>query len=188
MVLPGFSAGDGSTRLLRQYLRSLGYRVAGWGLGVNHGNVRKLVPQVITRVIRRSERFGQAVSLIGWSLGGVIAREVARERPSVAQQVITFGTPVVGGPKYTATAEWYQRKGLDLDTFEAEVHERNQIPIDVPITAIYTKRDGVVSWKASIDRYNRHAEHVEVTGTHVGLGINPDVWRIIAQRLASTLR
>ena len=122
--------------------------------------------------------------LIGWSLGGYLAREAARERPQAAHQVITLGSPVVGGPKYTAVAGAYLRRGIDLDVIEAEVAARNRQPLDTPVTAVYSRSDGVVAWQACIDRHSTNVEHVEVETTHLGLGFSPEVFQIIAERLA----
>ncbi len=101
LVLPGFATGDTSTLVLRSYLRWLGYRPYGWGQGINRGDVRKLLHPMIGRTHSPSVRHDQPVQLIGWSLGGVIAREVARERADLVAGVITLGSPVVGGAKYT---------------------------------------------------------------------------------------
>jgi pimeloyl-ACP methyl ester carboxylesterase len=125
------------------------------------------------------------VRLIGWSLGGFIAREVARERPAVIERVLTLGSPVVGGPKYTAVGHVYRRRGYDLDAIEAAVAARNRVPITVPVTAIYSRRDAIVSWQACIDEANPHVEHVEIDATHLGLGFNAAVYRIVAERLAA---
>jgi hypothetical protein len=114
----------------------------------------------------------------------VLAREAARERPKLVERVVTFGTPVVGGPKYTAVAPRYQRQGYDLDAIAAAAAARDAVPLRVPVTAIYSRADGVVAWRACIDPTNRGVEHIEVGGTHVGLGFNPDVYRIVAERLA----
>jgi pimeloyl-ACP methyl ester carboxylesterase len=184
LVLPGFGAGDASTIPLRSYLRWLGYEAHGWGLGANGGNVPTLVRHVIALVRRRAEESGARVRIIGWSLGGTLARETAREHPELVERVITMGTPVIGGPKYTAVADVYRQRGFDLDAIEAAVAERDRVPIRVPVTAIYTRSDGVVAWRACIDGSNPDVEHIEVDTTHIGLGINPEVYRIVAQRLA----
>ncbi|MDJ0850639.1 MAG: alpha/beta fold hydrolase [Myxococcota bacterium] len=183
LVLPGYGASDGSTSVLRAYLSLLGYRAHGWGLGRNSGEVTELLPRVVERLERLAREEGGPIRLIGWSLGGYLAREAARERPGAAHRVITLGSPVVGGPKYTAVAGAYRRRGVDLDAIEAAVEERNRRPLETPITAVYSRRDGVVAWKACIDRHAPNVEHVEVEATHLGLGFSPDVYRIVAERL-----
>ncbi len=183
LVLPGYGASDGSTAILRAYVRYLGYRPHGWGLGRNGGDVENLLPRVVARLEGLARDEGRGISLIGWSLGGVLAREAARERPGAAHRVITLGSPVVGGPKYTAVASAYRRRGVDLDAIEARVEERNRQPLATPVTAVYSRRDGVVAWRACIDRHARSVEHVEVETTHLGLGFSPNVFRIIAERL-----
>ena len=101
-------------------------------------------------------------------------------------RVITLGSPVIGGPKYTAVADVYRRQGYDLDAIEAGVADRERIPPQVPVTAIYSKTDGIVAWRACIDSQNGNIEHVEVRTTHLGLGFAPGVYRVIAQRMASS--
>lgn len=186
LVLPGYGAGDGSTSFLKTYLRILGYRVSGWHLGRNDGNVPDLLPRVIRRVLSMHRRTQERVRLIGWSLGGFIAREAARERPDVIHQVITLGTPVVGGPKYTLLAHRFQRRGIDLDAMEAEIASRNTILLRTRVTALYSRNDAVVAWQACIDRNCENVEHVEVRTTHIGFGFSPQVYKIIAQRLADS--
>jgi pimeloyl-ACP methyl ester carboxylesterase len=128
---------------------------------------------------------GARVTLIGWSLGGVIVREVARDHPDLVREVITLGTPVVGGPKYTRVGALFaSRENVDLDRLEQQMHERNLRPIACPLTCIYSKTDGVVAWRATIDEYNPHARNIHVPGSHLGLAFNPLVWRVIARTLA----
>ena len=185
VVMPGFMTGDGSTMVLRGFLRSLGYRVHGWGLGVNRGDVLHLRREMLARVEDLAKHHAEPVRLIGWSLGGVVAREVARSRPDIVHSVVTMGTPVLGGPKYTAAAPIYQRMfGEDLDAVEALIAANNKVPIRVPVTAIYTRRDSVVAWEACLDPDGENVEHVDVGSTHLGLGFSPEVFRIIARRLA----
>jgi pimeloyl-ACP methyl ester carboxylesterase len=183
LVLPGYGAGDASTAPLRAYVGFLGYRPRGWGLGRSSGEVPDLLPRVVERLEALAREEGGAVALIGWSLGGYLAREAARERPQAAQQVITLGSPVVGGPKYTAVAGAYRRRGIDLDAIEAEVARRNRRPLATPVTAVYSRSDRVVAWQACIDRQAPNVEHVEVETTHLGLGFSAEVFRIIAERL-----
>jgi hypothetical protein len=184
LLLPGYGAGDGSTLILKIYLRLLGYRVRGWGLGRNSGDVPDLLPRVLKRIGSISHRTHQQVRLIGWSLGGYLAREAARERPELVHRVITLGTPVVGGPKYTVVARRFHRRGIDMAAIEAEIELRNRISLRTPVTAIYSRADAVVAWEACIDENGGDVEHVEVRTTHVGLGFSPEVYKIIAQRLS----
>ena len=184
LLLPGYGAGDGSTAILKCYLRMLGYRVRGWGLGRNHGDVADLMPRVIKRIGSFARRTQQQVRLIGWSLGGYLAREAARERPDLVHRVITLGTPVIGGPKYTVVARRFSRRGIDMAAIEAEIEVRNQISLCTPVTAIYSRADAVVAWEACIDQNGTNVEHVEVRTTHIGLGFSAEVYKIIAQRLA----
>jgi pimeloyl-ACP methyl ester carboxylesterase len=184
VVLPGFGAGNASTMPLRSYLSWLGYEVHGWTLGRNRGNVRELLPQVVDQVRQLFLHSGEPVNIIGWSLGGVIAREVAREHPTNVRQVVTMGSPVVGGAKYTSMAGMFERRGADLDVMEATIAARESTPISVPVTSIYSRNDGIVGWRASIDQHSAQVDHVEVSATHLGLGISPDVFKIIANKLA----
>jgi pimeloyl-ACP methyl ester carboxylesterase len=125
------------------------------------------------------------VRLVGWSLGGALAREVAREQPQWVERVVTLGTPVVGGPKYTTVGALYRRRGVDVDAIEREAAARDAaLPIRVPVHAIYSRRDGVVAWQACIDRTSPDVEHVEVASTHTGLGFDARVYALIAERLA----
>jgi pimeloyl-ACP methyl ester carboxylesterase len=146
--------------------------------------VPALIPQVVERLERMAACHERPVALVGWSLGGYLAREAARERPDLVSQIVTLGSPVVGGPKYTAAHAHYVRNGHDLDEIEAKVAARNQVPLAVPVTAVYSRRDGVVAWQACIDTVNPVTEHVEVAVTHLGLGFSPDVFALIADRLA----
>ncbi len=142
------------------------------------------MPRVLKRLISLARKSGQEVRLIGWSLGGYLAREAARDKPELVHSVITLGTPVVGGPKYTVVARRFHRRGIDMDAMEAEIELRNRILLRTPVTAIYSRADAVVAWRACIDRNGSNVEHVEVRTTHLGFGFSPEVYKIIAQRLA----
>lgn len=182
LVWPGFGAGNSSTATLRAYLRYLGYQAEGWSQGNNDGNVLDLLDRLKTDLEARNGR--RQVALVGWSLGGYLAREVARDCPDRVSRVITLGSPVVGGPKYTAVARAFAQRGESIDEIERLVDERYNVPLDVPVTAIYSKLDGVVAWEACIDDRSPNVEHVEVLSSHVGLGFSPQAYRIIAERLA----
>ena len=184
LVLPGLGASNRSTGLLRRYLSWLGYNVRGWQQGRNHGGVAELLPEVAEEVSSFHSDSGSKINVVGWSLGGVLAREVARDNPDLVSQVVTMGSPVVGGPKYTSMGALYARKGIDLDAIEATIAAPEINPISVPVTSIYSKRDGIVGWQASIDKHTSGADHVEVRATYFGLGICPEVIKIVARKLA----
>lgn len=186
LLVPGYLADDYSMAPLKRFLQQMNYDCHYWELGRNRGDVDEDIVRLGERTMKLFNDIGQTpITLIGWSLGGVLTREVARLFPESVREVITMGTPISGGPKYTAVGKRYARlKNLDLDSFELHVLERNQLGFDQPVTSIYSKSDGVVGWQASIDIYNEHAKNIEVKSTHMGLGINPKVWEIIAHTLA----
>lgn len=186
IVLPGFGADDRSTWPLRRFLRSLGHDARGWRRGPNTGDVARSVERVGEMVRAGADETGRPVSLVGWSLGGYLAREVARDHPDRVRQVVTLGSPVIGGPKYTTVASVAPLRGWDLDEIESLVEERKRVPLAVPVMAIYSRRDNVVAWRACVDpEGGGPIEHVEVEATHIGLGFSPDVYRLLARRLAA---
>ena len=185
LLAPGYLADQWSMRPLRQFLRRLDYRAHDWGLGRNLGNVDEDIVKMGRETLLLAQKTGSPITLIGWSLGGVICREVARLFPEAVREVITLGTPVTGGPKYTAAAKRYaSRNDIDVDELEQEVLARNQIGFEQPITVLFSKRDGIVSWRAALDVYNDHALHVEVDCTHLGIGVHPKSWEVIAHTLS----
>lgn len=182
LVWPGFGAGNSSTGVLRNFLRYLGYDARGWQLGRNDGDVLAML-DVLSEQVEREAAEGP-VHLVGWSLGGYLAREVARDLPQNVRRVVTLGSPVVGGPKYTTVANFFDGRGNSLDDIERLVDERYDNPLTVPVTAIYSKLDGVVAWEACIDERSPNVEHVAVASSHTGLGFSPDAYTILAERLA----
>ena len=183
-VLPGYGADDASTLPLRTFLRRLGHEVEGWSLGRNRGDVEALLPRVSEGVRALAERSGRSVHLIGQSLGGVLARELARNEPARIAQVITLGTPVVGGP--SATRLGFRYSPQQRARISAVTEERNRIPISVPVTAVFSRRDGIVAWEACIDHHNAHVDNVEVSSSHLGMGLDPAVWMLAARLLSAT--
>ena len=177
ICIPGYRAGDWATRYLRSSLSRLGHQVHGWGLGKNHGRIGALLPPLQTLL----QSLGpEPITLVGWSLGGGIARELARRHPNLVAHVVTLGTPVVGGPKYTATAASYLKRGMDLDRMAAKQRSREAQPVPVPLTVIYSENDRFVCPAASIDSVNSHAVHHVVNCSHTGLVLAPEVHQLIA--------
>jgi len=186
LVVPGFMTSDRATVALRRWLRLLGYCAYGWGLGTNRGQVPKLVPRVVARVAELADLHGERVALVGWSVGGVIAREAARQSPDRVARVVTLGTPVVGGPKYTLAASYYEKKGFDLDALERRAAEQNAATIPVPITAVFSKIDSIVAWQACLDpNPDNRVEHIELGVGHVELGFSYEAFRVLARSLAA---
>jgi pimeloyl-ACP methyl ester carboxylesterase len=188
LVLPGFTASDSSTVPLRWFLRSHGYWVHGWSLGTNVGPTRRIVQGIDDRLIELHTRHGRTVSLIGWSLGGIYARELARRHPEAVRQVITLGSPfqLKQGDKSAATALWDRLSPTFQDEFLDTVlrPDDGKVELQVPATAIYSRGDGVVRWYTCIERRGPQRENIEVQGSHSGLGFNPAVLVAVADRLA----
>lgn len=185
LVIPGFGAGDAATVVLRRRLARLGHAVRGWGLGINRGRLEQDLPRLIPVFDAFHAEQGQRpVTLVGWSLGGVVARELARSRPGAVRQIIALGSPLVGGPKYTYTARSYARKGFDLDRIERKVAEREAAqPLPCPLVSVFSRRDGMVHWAASAAP-GASTEAVEVDCSHLGMCVAPEVLGVIARRLA----
>lgn len=181
MLVPGFGATDFSLLPLRGLLRRLGHDVRTAGLGRVSDDVVGQSARVADIVRSLRTETGLAVALVGWSIGGVLAREAARDAPDVVRRVVTMGTPVVGGPSYTALAGRYS--GEQLAEIRAAIAERSRVAIEVPITAVWSSNDGIVNPEACIDHDSPDVEHVEVTSTHLGMGVDPDVWAVVAERV-----
>ncbi len=187
LVLPGFLASDLSTALMRRYLKSRGYRVHAWKLGRNLG----LRPGVETRLVRRLRstywQSGERVSIVGWSLGGIYARELARRHPEMVRQVITLGSPFNLSSEANHAFALYKmlQRPTDIAVHE-EMFRRLRDPLPVPATAVYSRTDGVVAWECCLDTASAIAENVEVFGSHCGLGHNPMALWVVADRLAQS--
>jgi hypothetical protein len=182
VALPGWKAPEFTTAPLRGYLRSLGHDARSWGFGVNQGDVEAKRDEMIVSVRELAEVSGRPVNLLGWSLGGVVAREVARSVPDAVNRVVIYGSPVVGGPLHTAGVGAYEAEEVQRIR-DLQAHLDATEPVATPITAIFTRNDTVVDWRACIDRSSLDVTTVEVGSTHVGLGIDPDVWLTIATAL-----
>lgn len=181
--MPGWLAGSETLAPLRLYLRSLGHNAVPWGLGRNGSDVEETVERfepVLERLVDEAD--GRPAFLVGWSLGGVIARETARSRPDLVERLVTFGTPAQGGPSFTAGAGRFgAEECARIATLQDEANRTS--PIAQPATAIFTKGDAIVDWRACIDTHALNMQHIEVGSTHFGLGVDPDVWRIVAETL-----
>ncbi|CAG2159848.1 esterase/lipase family protein [Cupriavidus numazuensis] len=183
LVLPGLLASDHSTSLLRRFLRSRGYDVHGWKQGNNLGPREGLLEALQHRVESLHQTSGRKISLIGWSLGGVYARELARAMPEKVRQVITLGSPLYGAPETSSNA-WQVFRFLTRGQAVDESARGNVAP-PVPTTSIYSRADGVVGWGCSVERPGPMTDNIEINvASHLGLGVNPLVWYAVGDRLA----
>lgn len=186
MVFPGLAASDPSTFPLRGYLTSLGYVTEGWSQGFNFGPRAGVLSAAKRGLEDAFRRTGRKVSLIGWSLGGVYARELAKEMPDAVRCVITLGSPFSGPPKSTNAWRVYElTSGRDIES-EHENFDLHVAP-PVPTTSIFSRSDGIVAWQGSVQQASyghEQTENIEVIASHIGLGLNPSAWWAMADRLA----
>ncbi|CAM3136968.1 Alpha/beta hydrolase [Sphingomonas antarctica] len=188
LILPGFMTSDMSTSVLRKYLKQLGYEPHTWDLGRNLGprTCGWEGEKLIARFDAVYAATGNRVSLIGWSLGGVLARQLARRRPEMVRQIITLGSPFTGNPAATNVMAAYEymtgQRLRDAHTAK-QLAESREVP-PVPSTAIFTKGDGIVAWQNCMEPESPLTDNIEVRGSHCGLGINASVLYAIADRLA----
>lgn len=189
LVLPGFTASDQSTRPLRNLLRRKGYSVHGWGLGANVGPHPHVIDGMDRRLEELFDRYGAQVSVVGWSLGGIYARELAYTDPDRVRLVITLGSPYrfrTGDRGHTS--QLYAAVAPEREPFVGRtVAEEHRPPLTVPATSIYTRTDGIVRWQACIEPVGPMRENIQVIGTHNGLGFNVAALYAIADRLNQPL-
>ena len=182
IVYPGLGAADMTTAPLRGLLESLGYSAYPWQQGFNFGPRHGVLETCRHLVRRTADRHGTKVSLIGWSLGGLYAREMAKELPELSRCVITLGTPFAGHPRATNAWRFYEMvSGQNIH--DPELIEQIRGTPTVPTTSIYSKTDGIVAWQCSINDEAPQAENIEVHASHIGMGMNPLALYAIADRL-----
>ncbi len=186
LCLPGFMATNSSTAPMRGLLNQLGYDAHGWDSGRNLRVDNELVERLESQITRLYEASGRKVSLVGWSLGGVIARELAKLHPDKARLVISLGSPITNDRNVSNARKLFemlngaqpepQREGRFLALGEAP---------PVPTTSVLTKTDGIVHWRGSVQEDTHdECENILVHASHCGLGVNPSVMVALADRLA----
>ncbi|WP_371126094.1 alpha/beta hydrolase [Bradyrhizobium sp.] len=185
LMLPGFLASDLSMAPMRRYLRELGYDSYAWKMGRNTGGVARLRLALRDRLAEIHAATGRKVSIVGWSLGGVYARDLALQAPDMVRCVVTLGSPFAGDVKATNATRLYELlsgEGAD-DNPELRAAIAGDLP--VPATSIYSRTDGIVNWRTCLLRPSDTAENIEVHfASHVGLGVNPAALWAVADRLA----
>ena len=186
VVLPGFLGDDSSTAALRYHLRCLGYVTHGWRLGRNCGPTAAVVDGLGTLVARLADRHGGAVSIVGWSLGGIYARELAFRAPELVRTVVTLSSPFRSLDSTETRADrWYRRyQDSHLASFRPPEYAPPTGPLKVPSSAVYTRSDGIVPWEDCVQVPGPLSENIEVRGSHCGLGHNPAVIYAVSDRLA----
>jgi pimeloyl-ACP methyl ester carboxylesterase len=185
LALPGFLASDLSMAPMRRYLQGLGYEAHAWNMGRNLGGVyskRRALRDLLAGIY---ESAGRKVSVIGWSLGGVYARDLALQLPDMVRSVITLGSPFANDVRATNATRLYELvSGEGVDDVPG-LREAIARDLPVPATSIYSRTDGVVNWRTSLLRPSATAENIEIyLASHLGLGVNPAALWAVADRLA----
>lgn len=183
LVFPGLGAGDFTTIVMRRFLSGLGYRAHAWEQGLNFGPRPGVLEACVERVRQLRAEHGRRVSLVGWSLGGVYAREIAKTVPDEVRLVVSLGSPFAGHPKANNAWRLYQ-----LITGEKEIDAARFAALSgtpgVPTTSILSRSDGVVAWQCSLEQETALSENIEVHASHMGMGMNPTALYALADRLA----
>ncbi len=185
-VFPGLGASDLSTLPLRRFLRGLGYTPYAWRQGFNFGPKAGVLDACRAELRRVVDLHSAPVSLVGWSLGGLYARELAKELGAEARCVVTLGTPFAGHPRSTNAWRFYElvsRQRVEDPTLAAQL-KQIRTPPRCPTTSIYSKSDGVVAWRASLNAPGPLVENIQVHASHIGMGLNPLALLAVSDRLA----
>lgn len=182
MVIPGLLTTDLSTTLLRKFLTKLGFKVFGWEMGRNLGRMESL-PLLIEKVENFHHQYQQKIIIIGWSMGGIFTREIAKTRPDLVKRTITMGSPFadVNAPNWAKWVFDLLNKGIEIDN---QFIEQLPKPAPVPTLALYSKLDGIVPWRACMElsEDNIH-KNIEIKSSHIGMGANSEVMKIIYSEL-----
>ncbi|MEY9122581.1 esterase/lipase family protein [Bradyrhizobium yuanmingense] len=185
LALPGFLASDLSMVPIRRYLSELGYAAHAWRMGRNLGGLGRMRDSLRSRLAEIHAATGRKVSLVGWSLGGVYARDLALWAPDKVRYVVTLGSPFANDVRATHATRLYETLSGEKVEDYAEAREAIAGDLPVPATSIYSRADGVVNWRTCLLRPSDRAENIEVyLASHIGLGVNPAVLWAVADRLA----
>jgi pimeloyl-ACP methyl ester carboxylesterase len=183
LVFPGLGANDFTTVPMRRLLDDLGYTTFPWHQGFNFGPRHGVLARCRDQVAALADRHGQKVSLIGWSLGGIYAREMAKELPHHVRCVVTLGTPFTGHARATNAWRFFELVSGQAAHDPVLAAKMREAP-PVPTTSVYSKTDGIVHWRCSINRPGPLVENIRVRASHVGMGLHPAAMFVIGDRLA----
>jgi pimeloyl-ACP methyl ester carboxylesterase len=185
LTLPGFLASDLSMVPMRRYLKELGYDAHTWNMGRNIGGVSRMRAALRERLAEIYERCGRKVSIVGWSLGGVYARDLALQAPGMVRCVVSLGSPFANDVRATNATRLYEALSGEAVADNSELRDAIAGDLPVPATSIYSRTDGIVNWRTCLLRPSDTAENIEVhLASHVGLGVNPAALWAVADRLA----
>jgi hypothetical protein len=185
LLLPGFLASDLSMAPMRRYLKRLGYDSYAWKMGRNIGGVSRMRAGLRDRLAEIYIATGRKVSIVGWSLGGVYARDLALQAPEMVRYVVTLGSPFAGDVRATNATRLYEALSGEATEDNSELRKAIAGDLPVPTTSIYSRTDGIVNWQTCLLRPSDTAENIEVhLASHVGLGVNPAALWAVADRLA----
>ena len=181
MVIPGFLATDRTTLGLQRALAAAGFRVTGWGMGLNRG----VTEDIVDRIAERVDRFaaGGKVILVGWSLGGLYARVVAQERPDLIARVITLGSPFAGDRRRNNNVwrlyEWVAGHPVNAPPIDSDPETKPP----VPTLAIWSRRDGIVSPAGARGEPGQRDSELELRCTHMGFGVSGRAYPAIVKAI-----
>lgn len=190
IVFPGLAFGDFYTSIMRGILDDLGYVSYGWGRGINTGpaggNLDALLADLLGDVTRVYLEHKRPVRLVGWSLGGIYARELAKLAPKLVHQVVTLGTPFSGTSDATNCGKLFELLSGSKANQDPQIAHRLAEPPPVHTISVYSKTDGVVAWQASLNPKRRNLENVELSEvSHLGMVTNPAVLRTLAAKFST---
>ena len=185
LVLPGLLADDRSTRPLRRLLNTAGYAAYGWKLGTNVGPTRRITSGIDAVLDDITGVHSEPVSVIGWSLGGMLGHDLAGRHPGVVDRLITLASPLYIVDRSQSRASLFYDEYAPADLAENAM-DTWWVPsvLSVPATSIFSKTDGVVRWETCVHPSGPLTENIEVYGSHCGLGFHPAAAYAILDRLA----
>lgn len=189
VIFPGLGANGGSVATLREHCRSLGYDAHDWGQGFNTGPQGDLDAWLLAlqnQVADLLAGHARPVTLIGWSLGGLYARELAKLMARRVRQVITIGTPFNAEADRTNVGWLFRLLSGTSVALDPALSRRLRTPPPLRTTSIYSRSDGVVAWQTCRhDKRSSLVHDIEVDGSHIGMAWNRDVLAAVEDRLGS---
>ena len=185
LTLPGFLGTDLSMAPMRRYLKELGYDAYAWKMGRNVGGLSRMRAALRDRLTEVHAGTGRKVSIVGWSLGGVYARDLALQAPELVRSVVTLGSPFANDVRATNATRLYEALSGEAVEYDSELRKAIAGDLPVPATSIYSRTDGIVNWRTCLLHPSDTAENIEVhLASHTGLGVNAAALWAVADRLA----